>query len=229
MQIILLERVQGLGQMGDEVKVTPGYARNFLLPRKKALRATAQNRNVFQAKRAQLEAENLQQKSEAEKVGEKLNGLSVILTRQAGEAGQLFGSVTARDIAISITQAGFTVNREQTAIGQPIKIIGVYPIAIKLHPEVTVTITANIARSEEEAKKQAAAIAAGRALGAMPPVTDADEPAPSRRRSSRAREDAGDADVTAAAETAPQAEATAKPKKTKKAKAGDEPSPEAAA
>lgn len=228
MQIILLERVQGLGQMGDEVKVAPGYARNFLLPRKKALRATAHNRNIFQAKRAQLEAENLQQKSEAEKIGSKLNGLSVILTRQAGEAGQLFGSVTARDIAASVTQAGFTVNREQIAIGQPIKIIGVYPVAVKLHPEVIVTITANIARSEEEAKKQAAAIASGRALGAMPPATDTDEPATGRKRGRAAKEEAAVGDI-AATEAAPQEESAAKPKKIKKAKAGDEASPEAAA
>ena len=174
MQIILLERIQGLGQMGDEVKVAPGYARNFLLPRKKALRANATNRNHFQAQRAQLEADNLKKKGDAEHVAGKLNGLSVILTRQAGEAGQLFGSVTARDIAAAVTAAGFTVQREQIHIEQSIKIIGVYPIAVQLHPEVRASITANVARSEEEANNQAAAVAAGRALGAMPPASQED-------------------------------------------------------
>lgn len=172
MQVILLERVQGLGQMGEEVKVAPGYARNFLLPRKKALRANAANRDFFKTQRAQLETANLQKKGDAEKVSAKLTGLSVVLVRQAGEAGQLYGSVTARDVAMAVTAAGFTVTREQIAVNQSVKIIGVYPATVQLHPEVTAAITVNVARSEEEANQQAEAVKNGRALGAMPPATE---------------------------------------------------------
>ncbi len=155
MDVILLERIEKLGQMGDVVNVKPGFARNYLLPQHKALRATEENRAVFDTKRAQLEAENLERKSEAESVGEKLNGLSVVLIRQAGDAGQLYGSVNARDIAEAITAAGFIVSRPQIRQDRPIKILGLHDVTVDLHPEVAVHVTANVARSEDEAATQA--------------------------------------------------------------------------
>lgn len=155
MEVILLERIENLGQMGDVVNVKPGYARNFLLPRKKALRATEDNRRHFEDQRAQLETHNLENRNEAEKVGAKLDGLVVSLIRQAGEAGQLYGSVNARDIASDVTAAGFTVSRQQVRLDHPIKALGLYKVKVSLHPEVTVTVTANIARSAEEAEVQA--------------------------------------------------------------------------
>ncbi|HEX6959517.1 MAG TPA: 50S ribosomal protein L9 [Ferrovibrio sp.] len=157
MEVILLERVEKLGQMGDVVKVKDGYARNFLLPRKKALRATEANKAVFEKQRAQLEAQNLARKGEAEKVAAKMQGLSVALLRQAGDSGQLYGSVSARDIAEAVTEAGFTVSRSQVSLTTPIKMVGVYNVAVVLHPEVTVEIKVNVARSEAEAEKQVAA------------------------------------------------------------------------
>jgi large subunit ribosomal protein L9 len=177
MRVILLERIQTLGQMGEEVTVKPGFARNFLLPRKKALRANEANREFFQKQKAQLEAENLNLKADAEKVAAKITNLSVTLLRQAGEAGQLYGSVSARDIADAVCQSGCTINRTQASIAQPIKIIGVYPINVVLHPEVTVSVLVNVARSDDEAVAQAESIKAGRPLGAMPPVTEDTEKA----------------------------------------------------
>lgn len=156
MQVILLERIARLGQMGDEVRVRDGYARNFLLPQKKALRATKDNRARFETQRAQLEARNLELKSEAEKAAEKINGESVVIIRQAGETGQLYGSVTARDIAESFTAAGFTVARQQIVLNTPIKTIGVRGVQITLHPEVDAEISVNVARSAAEAERQAA-------------------------------------------------------------------------
>ncbi len=155
MEVILLERIENLGQMGDVVNVKPGYARNFLLPRKKALRATEDNRRHFEDQRAQLETQNLENRSEAEKVGAKLDGLMVSLIRQAGEAGQLYGSVNARDIATDVTAAGFTVSRQQVRLEHPIKALGLYKVKVSLHPEVIVTVTANVARSAEESEVQA--------------------------------------------------------------------------
>ena len=155
MQVILLERIEKLGQMGDIVKVKPGYARNYLLPQKKALRATDENLKVFESQRAQLEADNLQRRSEAESVAGKLDGLSVVLIRQAGEGGQLYGSVTARDMAQALDQSGIKVERSQVQLDKVIKVLGLHPVRVRLHPEVTVTITANVARSEEEAAAQA--------------------------------------------------------------------------
>ncbi len=155
MEVILLERIDKLGQMGDVVKVRAGYARNFLLPQKKALRATEENKKRFEARRAQLEAANLERRGEAEKVAGKLNGMAVVIVRQAGDAGQLYGSVNARDIALAVTAAGVSVNRQQVGLQNPIKALGLYPVNIALHPEVTVGITANVARSEDEAKIQA--------------------------------------------------------------------------
>jgi large subunit ribosomal protein L9 len=154
MEVILLERVQNLGQIGDVVKVKPGYARNFLLPTRKALRATEANRAKFESQRAQIEAMNLEKRSEAEKVKEKVDGLKVVLIRQAGETGQLFGSVNARDLAEAVTAGGFTIERRQVILDRPIKTLGLHPIRIALHPEVIVAVTANVAKSTEEAEAQ---------------------------------------------------------------------------
>jgi large subunit ribosomal protein L9 len=155
MEVILLERIEKLGQMGDVVSVKPGYARNFLLPRAKALRATTENSNHFETQRAQLEAINLERRSEAEKVGKKLDGLDIIVVRQAGESGQLYGSVNARDISDQVIDAGFTITRQQVKLAQPIKALGLYDVQVTLHPEVSINVTANVARSKEEAKIQA--------------------------------------------------------------------------
>ena len=155
MEIILLEKVEKLGQMGDVVRVKAGYARNFLLPQGKALRATETNKKHFDTQRTQLEADNLKNRLEAEKLGKKLNGLSVAIVRQAGEAGQLYGSVNARDIADGVTNSGFTITRQQVELPHPIKALGLYKILVTLHPEIAVTVLANIARSIEESKIQA--------------------------------------------------------------------------
>ncbi len=154
MDVILLERVHNLGQIGDVVKVKPGYARNFLLPLKKALRATEANKAKFEAQRAQIEANNLEKRSEAEKIRSRVDGLKVVLIRQAGETGQLFGSVNARDVAEAVTAAGFTVDRRQVILDRPIKVLGLHPLRVALHPEVIVEITANVAKSTEEAEAQ---------------------------------------------------------------------------
>src|SRR5215470_9630591 len=156
--LILLERVEKLGQMGQRVKVKPGFARNYLLPQKKALRATKENLAYFDSQRTQLEANNLHRKSEATGVGGKLEGLSVVLVRQAGESGQLYGSVSARDIAEAVSAAGFTVEKNQVVLERPIKSLGLHSVRIVLHPEVSVGITANVAQSAEEAAMQAKGI-----------------------------------------------------------------------
>jgi len=153
--VILLERVENLGQMGQVVKVRPGYARNFLLPQKKALRATAANLTYFEKQRAQLEAANLTRKKDAEEVAQKLDGLSVVVIRQAGESGQLYGSVSARDISDAITEAGFTLTRGQVVLDKAIKTLGLYKLRVILHPEVSVHVTTNVAQSQEEAAMQA--------------------------------------------------------------------------
>jgi len=155
MQVILLQRIGRLGQMGDIVNVKDGYARNFLLPQKKALRATDDNKKVFEGRRAQLEADNLAHKSEAEAVAAKLDGKSFILIRAAGDTGQLYGSVSNRDIAAVITEGGFTVGRNQIVLEKPIKTLGLTVAKVQLHPEVDAKITLNIARSQDEAEKQA--------------------------------------------------------------------------
>ena len=155
MQIILLERVEKLGQMGDEVAVKPGYARNFLLPQGKAVRATKSNRERFESQRIELEARNLERKSEAERVANDLNGLSVVLIRAASDTGQLYGSVTARYIADSIIAAGTQIGRGQVMMERPVKTIGIFDFRIKLHPEVIVTVQVNVAQSQEEAEAQA--------------------------------------------------------------------------
>jgi large subunit ribosomal protein L9 len=154
MDVILLERIEKLGQMGDVVTVKPGYARNFLLPQKKALRATDENRSHFESQRAQLEADNLKKRQEAEAVASKIEDLDVILIRQAGDSGQLYGSVSARDISDSVTDLGVTIGRGQVLLDRAIKELGLHPIRISLHPEVSVELTVNVARTEDEAATQ---------------------------------------------------------------------------
>ncbi|HXC28498.1 MAG TPA: 50S ribosomal protein L9 [Stellaceae bacterium] len=158
MELILLERVEKLGQMGQRVKVRPGYARNYLLPQKKALRATEANLAYFDTQRVQLEANNLARKTDAQQVAEKLEGLHVVLVRQAGESGQLYGSVSSRDIADAVTAAGFTVDRQQIVLDRPIKTLGLHPVRAMLHPEVAATVTANVAQSAEAAQMQEAGL-----------------------------------------------------------------------
>jgi large subunit ribosomal protein L9 len=161
MEIILLERIVNLGQMGDLVTVKPGYARNYLLPQGKALRATKENRERFDNERSQLEADNLNRKGEAEKVAEKMKDLSVSLIRAASEMGQLYGSATARDISDAVSEKGFTINRNQIDLNTAIKTLGLFPVRVALHPEVFVEVTVNIARSADEAAEQ---IKLGRAI-----------------------------------------------------------------
>jgi len=154
MQVILLQRIGRLGQMGDIVNVKDGYARNFLLPQKKALRATEDNRQHFESQRAQLEANNLELKKEAEAVSEKLDKKVFVAIRSAGDTGQLYGSVATRDIAEVVTAGGFTIDRRQVILERPIKNLGLHPVRVALHPEVVVTVSLNVARSEDEAERQ---------------------------------------------------------------------------
>ncbi|MDF1600466.1 50S ribosomal protein L9 [Mesorhizobium sp. YIM 152430] len=155
MDVILLERISKLGQMGETVKVKAGFARNFLLPQGKALRANEANKKKFEGQRAQLEARNLERKNEAQKIADQLDGKTFVVVRSAGETGQLYGSVSTRDISEIVTAEGFSVGRNQVELNQPIKTIGLTNVAIALHPEVEVTITLNIARSADEAERQA--------------------------------------------------------------------------
>ncbi|KFC69001.1 50S ribosomal protein L9 [Bosea sp. LC85] len=154
MEVILLERVAKLGQMGEVVRVRDGFGRNFLLPRGKALRATEENKKRFETQRAQLETRNLELKKEADSVAETLNGHSVVMLRQSGESGVLYGSVSTRDIAEALTSDGFSVDRSQITLNAPIKTLGLHTVPVVLHPEVSVTVTVNIARSAEEAERQ---------------------------------------------------------------------------
>ncbi|MEL6997266.1 MAG: 50S ribosomal protein L9 [Pseudomonadota bacterium] len=155
MEVVLLERVAKLGQMGDVVTVKDGYARNFLLPQSKALRATKANIASFEARRAQLEATNLEQRQEAEVIGDKLDGQQFVVIRSASEAGALYGSVTARDAAEAATEGGFTVDKRQIVLARPVKELGLHLMQVVLHPEVSVDITINVARTPEEAEIQA--------------------------------------------------------------------------
>jgi large subunit ribosomal protein L9 len=191
MEVILLERIEKLGQMGDVVKVRPGFARNYLLPQKKALRATKGNMTRFEQQRAQLEAENLKRREEAERVAKDLDGLTVTVIRQAGESGQLYGSVNSRDVAEAITAAGVSVARRQIDLGAVIKSLGLHKVRVQLHPEVIVSITANVARSQEEAQAQ---LDSGR-------VVTAEE--------LRRAEEAAEAEVDAVVEAVEQDEASA--------------------
>jgi large subunit ribosomal protein L9 len=175
MQVILLERIGRLGQMGDVVTVKDGFARNYLLPQGKALRATEANRKRFERERAQLEARDLELKSEAQTVSAKLDGQSFIVIRQAGETGQLYGSVSTRDIATAVTEGGFSIERRQVMLDRPIKTLGLHEIRIALHAEVVPHVTVNVARSQDEAARQARGEDVSRAL------TEAEEEAETAR------------------------------------------------
>jgi large subunit ribosomal protein L9 len=155
MKVILLERVERLGALGDVVSVKDGFARNFLLPRSKALRATSANMQVFEARRAEIEAGNAKAREAAAKSGEKLDGASYMMIRQAGESGQLYGSVSGRDVADAVGAEGGKVDRSMVILDRPIKTLGVHAVRIRLHPEVTITVNINIARSQDEAERQA--------------------------------------------------------------------------
>lgn len=194
MQVILLERIGRLGQMGDVVTVKDGFARNFLLPQGKALRATEANRNRFERDKAQLEARDLELKTEAAAVSSKLDGKSFIVIRQAGDSGQLYGSVSTRDIAAVITEGGFSIERRQVLLDRPIKMLGVHELRIALHPEVTPHVTVNVARSPDEAERQAR----GEAVTAKA-LTEAEEEAEAAKRAAEAlfEEGAGPAEEEA--------------------------------
>ncbi len=151
MEVILLERIDQLGQMGDIVKVKAGFARNYLLPKKKALRSNKESRAFFESKRVELEAANLERRGEAEAVAKKMDGTKLIIVRQAGEGGQLYGSVTARDIGDALKEAGYTVDRGQVLLHTPVKVLGTFTTAVRLHPEVQVNVECTVARSVEEA------------------------------------------------------------------------------
>ena len=155
MKVILLERVEGRGALGDVVTVKDGYARNFLLPRHKALRANSANLKIFEGQRADIEARNLKAKEAAAKAGDNLDGTSYILIRQAGETGQLYGSVSGRDVADIVNGAGGKLDRSMVVLDKPLKTLGVHPVKVRLHSEVLATININIARSQDEAERQA--------------------------------------------------------------------------
>jgi large subunit ribosomal protein L9 len=195
-QVILLERIESLGQMGDVVRVKPGFARNFLLPQKKAMRATKENLAYFEKQKTQLVAQNLARKGEAEKVGEKMAGLTVVIIRQAGETGQLYGSVSNRDVSDAVTAAGFTIDRRQVLLQQPIKALGIHATRVSLHPEVSIEVRVNVAQSEDEAKVQAEsrkAAAAVEAAAAEAPAEVAAAPADDAAVEAPAAEDAAPA------------------------------------
>lgn len=175
MEVILLERIEKLGQMGDVVKVKPGFARNFLLPQKKALRANKDNLAFFEKQRVQLEALNLKRRDEAQAVAGKMEGLKVLMVRQAGEGGQLYGSVSGRDVADAVKTAGYTIERNQVNLDSPIKTLGSYPVRVSLHPEVAITVTVTVARSQEEAERAAAAAAAAEEADEQPAEEEVEE------------------------------------------------------
>ena len=160
MDVILLERIERLGQMGDVVNVKPGFARNFLFPQKKALRANKDNKAVFESRRAEREANNLKRRDEAQAVAKKMDGVKVVIVRQAGEGGQLYGSVSARDIAEAITAQGFHIERTQVLLNAPVKTLGIFKAPVRLHPEVKIDVEFTVARSMEEADLKAAEAAA---------------------------------------------------------------------
>ena len=186
MQVILLERIGRLGQMGDVVTVKDGFARNFLLPQGKALRATEANRKRFERERAQLEARDLELKTEAKAVSDKLDGQSFIVIRQAGDTGQLYGSVSTRDIAAAVTEGGFSIERHQVLLDRPIKTLGVHELRIALHAEVVPHVTINVARSSDEAERQAR----GESVTAKA-MSEAEEDAEAAKRAAEALFEAG--------------------------------------
>ena len=203
MEIILLERIEKLGSMGDVVTVKPGFARNYLLPQKKALRATKENLAKFEQQRVQLEADNRERREEAQTVADRLDGLAFVVIRQASEGGQLYGSVSARDIAEAIGEAGFKIGRRQIQLDAPIKSLGLHGVRVSLHPEVSASVTLNIARTKEEAKiqqRQGRAVigqeeeqtAAGKAeAGAETAAESAPEKKPPAKKPAAAKPDAG--------------------------------------
>ena len=180
MQVILLERIGRLGQMGDVVNVKDGFARNFLLPQGKALRATKSNLKHYESARSQLEARNLELKSEAQGVAHKLNGKSFVIIRQAGDAGQLYGSVSTRDIATVVSEGGFSVERRQVLLDKPIKTLGLHEVRVSLHGEVEPRVTVNVARSADEAERQARGEEVGQA------ATEAEEDTAEAKRAAAA-------------------------------------------
>ena len=212
MDVILLQRIEKLGQMGQVVKVKPGFARNYLLPQKKALRATDANRARFEKQRAQLEAINLSRREEAQKISGKVDGLTVVIIRQAGETGHLYGSVSPRDVAAAATAGGVTIERSQVLMDRPIKMLGLHPVRVALHPEVIVTITANVAKSEEEAEIQK------KAGGFVPPTTE-EQPSLDEVLAEADQAAAGEGEP---AEAEPKTEDTEEVKPKKKAKADKE-------
>ncbi len=161
-EVILLQRIEKLGQMGDVVKVKPGYARNFLLPQGKAIRSNTANRARFEGERIQLEANNLKRREEAERLAERMSGLTVVIIRQAGDSGSLYGSVSPRDIAVAAAEGGLTIDRQQVQLAHPIKTLGLSDVRVVLHPEVSIRVVANVARSAEEAERQARGERVGR-------------------------------------------------------------------
>lgn len=227
-KLVLLQRVENLGNLGDVVTVRPGYARNFLLPQKKALRATKENMAYFEARRKHLEGENEKRKKDAEKLAKKLDGIKVPLIRQASEGGQLFGSVTARDIANEISkESGESVERQMVIVNQNFKLLGLFPVDVMLHPEVKVSVVVNIARSAEEAALQAKTgkaliVEEGQAAKNAQAASAAeesllDEEALKARREREAEENAESAEEEA--ESAAKSKARAEKKKTRKPKA----------
>ena len=217
MDVILLQRIEKLGQMGEVVKVKPGFARNYLLPQKKALRATEANRARFETQRAQLEATNLARRQEAEKISGKVDGLTVVIIRQAGETGHLYGSVSARDVAVAVTAGGVTIDRAQVLMDRPIKMLGLHPVRVALHPEVVVTVTANVAKSADEAELQK------KAGGFVPPTTEGgptlDEILSAAEQPAEAEGEAAEPETAeAAAEGKPEKKPRAEKKPRKKAK-----------
>ena len=208
MQVILLERIEKLGQMGDVVDVKPGYARNFLMPKGKALRATKDNLAQFEQRRGQLEATNIERRTEAEALAEQAKEFACILLRQASDSAQLYGSVTARDIAQAISDSGVTVHRTQVMLDRPIKMLGIHTVRVALHPEVIIDTEVNVARTAEEAETQAAAAARGEALPttlAAAEPEEADEAVAAQEAPADASSD--EADRTEAVETASESEA----------------------
>ncbi|MDP6689602.1 MAG: 50S ribosomal protein L9 [Alphaproteobacteria bacterium] len=202
MDVVLMERIESLGQMGDVVSVKNGYARNYLLPQGKAQRATPENLAAFEARRGELEARNLERRGEAEAVANTMQEVSFVVIRQAGESGQLYGSVQARDVAEGLDGAGFKVNRGQVVLNRPIKTLGLHPVQVNLHPEVSIEVIANVARSDAEAERQAA----GEDVTADP---DAEEEAEAVTAVFDAEDDAAEADDGASGE-----EASAEPEAT---------------
>jgi len=161
-ELILLQRIENLGQMGELVRVRPGFARNYLLPQGKAIRANAANRERFEKERVQLEAQNIKRREEAERLAERVAGMTVVIIRQAGDSGSLYGSVTPRDIAVAATEGGLGITRQQVQLDQPIKTLGLTEVRVVLHPEVSIRLTANVARTPEDAERQARGESASR-------------------------------------------------------------------